>query len=151
MLFLLLNYVLKGLMAEVPLVYIYFFKIYFFRPLSTIPQLQDLFGLYNNFVEKVSKKHIQTVVSKIQQASKLQLHEAKEVVEALLQWPILRVSDARLQDGLKECCLNICLFEEDINDNNETIIVADQEYKLRLKLELLGPNRVGFLFLKQKI
>lgn len=101
-------------------------------------------------MEKIPEKHIQTVVSNVQKASKLKLHEAKEIVEALLHWPILRVTDARLQDGLKECCLNIGLFEEDINESNETIIVANQDYKLRLSLELLGPNRVIIRFFNRR-
>uniref|UniRef100_A0A915DVJ2 SEC63 domain-containing protein n=1 Tax=Ditylenchus dipsaci TaxID=166011 RepID=A0A915DVJ2_9BILA len=64
-------------------------------PFATVPQLQDQLGIYGetDLAEGRIRKN----------------YEARELIQALLKWPILRVSDVRLQSGLQECSITIGL------------------------------------------
>uniref|UniRef100_A0A915DSL5 SEC63 domain-containing protein n=1 Tax=Ditylenchus dipsaci TaxID=166011 RepID=A0A915DSL5_9BILA len=65
---------------------------------------------------------------------------ADQLIQALLKWPTLRVSDVRLQSGLQECSITIGLG--DFQTASPIPLQASQEYNLCLRLQLLGDQRM---------
>lgn len=65
--------------------------------------------------------------------------EAKQVIEAICHWPILSIKSSIMQYGLKECPIKLD------NLKAEPIPLGpSKQYKLRLSIEMLGPNKVSF-------
>jgi hypothetical protein len=64
-----------------------------------------------------------------------------QVVTALMKWPIIRVREAHFLYQLDDCPIDLGLFDERTADwiplNTST------HYKLRLRLESLGPYRMN--------
>jgi activating signal cointegrator complex subunit 3 len=105
----------------------------------TIPQYQDELGMYE---AQFSDAKMKKVIKQITQRTYLEDHEAKEFVEALTKWPVLKVAGSSLQQGLTECPIDLLSsFKEDVRKNEGIQLKASTEYKMRVRLELNGPNR----------
>uniref|UniRef100_A0A914CEE6 Activating signal cointegrator 1 complex subunit 3 n=1 Tax=Acrobeloides nanus TaxID=290746 RepID=A0A914CEE6_9BILA len=106
---------------------------------ATIPQYQNQLGI--DQLSYPLEKRTSKIVKDIMDKTILDDHEAKEVVTALMKWPIIRVREAHFLYQLDDCPIDLGLFDERTADwiplNTST------HYKLRLRLESLGPYRMN--------
>uniref|UniRef100_A0A914P3C1 Helicase C-terminal domain-containing protein n=1 Tax=Panagrolaimus davidi TaxID=227884 RepID=A0A914P3C1_9BILA len=107
-------------------------------PYLTIPQLQAQYDI-DKKDRKLNHQEITKITKEITSCTILDEKEAKQIVEALCHWPILTIKSSTMQNGLKECPINLD------NLNAQPIQLEPfKRYKLRLKIQMLGPNKVTF-------
>uniref|UniRef100_A0A914YGC8 SEC63 domain-containing protein n=1 Tax=Panagrolaimus superbus TaxID=310955 RepID=A0A914YGC8_9BILA len=104
-------------------------------PYLTIPQLQAQYDI-DKKDRKLNQQETTKIVKEITSCTILDEREAKQVIDALCHWPILSIKSTFLQNGLMECPVNLD------NLNAQPIVLQPyKRYKLRLKIQMLGPNK----------
>ncbi|KAL3084609.1 hypothetical protein niasHT_035608 [Heterodera trifolii] len=106
-------------------------------PFCTIPQLQQQLGIYALDDARATKSNEfeRQLIRRLRKNSILKEFEAKELLQGLMRWPVLRIEETILQDQLKERGVSIK------SDCAPIELSCDHLYKLRFTLKLHGPSR----------
>ncbi|KAJ1353758.1 hypothetical protein KIN20_010473 [Parelaphostrongylus tenuis] len=95
---------------------------------STIPLLQDQFGLLNSFgTDVVEERAMKTLLEN----TTLEETEVRELIRALCRWPVMSINEIRISKGMKDFRIS----DEWIQLERKTC------YNLHFHIKMLGPNR----------
>ncbi|KHN71627.1 hypothetical protein Tcan_02153 [Toxocara canis] len=102
---------------------------------ATIPILQSEFGVDGSEHVETAKKR---AVTRILDVTTLDERQANEVLSALLQWPIMCPRRCLLARREEEIRIELT---QDERKPTFVRVEADAIYKLRITVEMIGPNR----------
>ena len=103
----------------------------------TVPLLQEELGI-GECAAAPAKRQRETYEAKLRKRLRLDAYEARDVVAALLQWPILRVVDANIEQGATQIELGQLIAQKTANSP----LTAGASCQLKLAIQSIGPARV---------
>jgi len=104
-----------------------------------VPRLQLEMGVYG--VNMVPEGRVKSLALRLMQKTILEEAEAVDVIRALVQWPLAKLSNVVIRSEGANAEIPMSLSQDEFQPLVE--LQCGELYRLRVRLEILGPNRVG--------